>query len=817
MFARIIAFFSILFPVLITRVLPAKATYERSKITISTSQPVLHLHKTGESSISQKTINFLASTENLEKIVDPILVEHDAEANYPLVSDLESKSPFSSGNLAKNQSPNQASSLPASSLNSSSSQPKAVEDYPLVSQLAQNQLVEKLNDDRDFITPPRIVPNQNINPLTTTILLNGTSISHLTEFETLTGYEFGQNRNDNLTFNGILKLNSQVQTSLTRDNIYTIDQLGNYLQLETVLQSRDISVTRVEPRTLIGLQLQFSLTASCFSFEPQSTQQCTYTPAITTDSNNIDPNTFLPKSFDINNNFREVVTPDSLAAIQQPGFQRGANGQEIGLDLYLPNVGSSPGNSQSNITDINRIEEVKNTPATFFSNVRQIVKVNDEEAVIGRTVRGLGFVVDDKNTDLNLGLQLGAEFLPDLVPSLNGSVNPVNRNVNRNLFLAANNTRLPSNSFTIYQAGLGRASTPKISSMAPIQLSPASFNSIWFGISPVTDRTFAIRQLFEVTGPERLLVTGGVEGGIDDNLNIDFIFINENDILNLEDLEDFYIQAYFSIFNRDVNLITTSNLNEKISYYPHVSFTGNITGTNDVFRYYGGSIFSETLKPYLGLDYSKITLDGWRYNFGAIGYANPDRDYYSRVLGGISKIIPLSSTSSLVFSTAFNYALDRETQIGDRIVISPASFVRLGASANLGSTSIGLISYLGDILPDSIDNTLLINFAIRPIENVSFSAYFAPINDNSSRTRYGASAQVRLGKAYNSPTLTLNYTNYEFDFGRDSFERELLVNDNVFKILFRFGEPPQPFSNQVPREPQEELAPTERPTLPISP
>ncbi|MBW4574736.1 MAG: hypothetical protein KME08_05570 [Aphanothece sp. CMT-3BRIN-NPC111] len=723
----------------------------------------------------------------------PFSLQFNQAENFRLASEVEAVSNKSnlpsSANTEQPQLTNQLNYLPRSNL-------KPADNDKRLSEVEPSPSIEKLNEDRNYIISPRIVDNNKINPITTVLPLNGVQITHLTEFETLTGYEFGNNRSDNLLFNGIAKLNSQIQESLTRNNILRVEQRGDYLQLQTVRQSRDILVNRVEPRTLVGLELQFSLTASCLFIGGNPNEQCTYTPGLETDRNSIDPNALVPTNFILTSQIGDVVTPESLAAISLPGFQRGANGQQIGLDFYLPNVGSFAGNTQSNTTEITRREEIENTPATFFSQVRQVIKANDEEAVIGRTVRGLGFVLDDKNTLINSGLQLGAEFLPDLIPNLKGSNNAVNRNINRNLFFAANNTRLPVNSFIIYHAGLGRASSPKTSVTNISEIPSATFNSVWFGISPVTERTFSARQSFQLTGAERLIASGGAEGGANSNLDLDFIIINGGDIFSNGNLVNFYPQLYASVFNRDINLITSSRLTEKTSYYPHISFTGDITSGSDVFRYYTGSIFSDKIKAYLGLDYAKTTLDGWRYKVGAIGYVNPDRDYYSQLFGNASKRIALGRNSNIVFSTAFDYELDRETRIGEQTLISAGSFVRVGAAVNFGSTSFELVNYIGDILPNSIDNTLLLNLGITPIKNLRLSAYFAPINENESRTRYGASAQLRLGNAYNSPTLSLNYTNYEYDYGSDPFGRELQTTEDVFRILFRFGEPAQPFSAQ---------------------
>ena len=72
---------------------------------------------------------------------------------------------------------------------------------------------------------------------------------------------------------------------------------------------------------------------------------------------------------------------------------------------------------------------------------------------------------------------------------------------------------------------------------------------------------------------------------------------------------------------------------------------------------------------------------------GSIGYLNPALDYYSQVLGNLAKKITVNKNANLTSSTAFNYALERETMIGSIVIISPANYITLGAKANLGKAS----------------------------------------------------------------------------------------------------------------------------------
>ena len=238
-----------------------------------------------------------------------------------------------------------------------------------------------------------------------------------------------------------------------------------------------------------------SLTAPCVGQPDSATEQCTYTPGLITDRNSIDPQFLVPTRIDQTADVFEVVTPESLAVIGLPGFQTGANGQQIGLDLYFPNAGALPGNTQGSRTNIERRETIEDTPALTISRVRQIIKANDSEAVIARTIHGWTGILDDDNTGFNSLWQLGAYLLPDINPQLDGGVNPVNPNINKNLFLAANNARTPLNSFTVYHAGIGRSPTPLVPPTDFRDLPTVNYNSIWVGLSPITERNFSVELM----------------------------------------------------------------------------------------------------------------------------------------------------------------------------------------------------------------------------------------------------------------------------------------------------------------------------------
>ncbi len=640
--------------------------------------------------------------------------------------------------------------------------------------------------DPDYIIPPRIADDEKVSPLTTSLPLNDIAISHLTKWEVSALESFADTADTDFFVNGTLKLNGRVMESLTRNNIYTVDQKATYFQLRSVPLERKVTTTTIEPKTLTGEEMQLSLTAPCFFPGTPDDQQCTYTPGLVIDRNSIDPEVLVPTRVFQTSEVGDVVKPETLAFMQLPGFQGGTSSQPIGVDLYFPNAGAFPGNGQSQKSQIEREDKTDYTIATTLSRVRQVVKANDTEAVIGRTVRGFTLFFDDENRGLNTTIQAAAQFLPDVIPDLKGSENPVNSSINRNLFLAANNTRLPSSSFTIYSAGVGRAKslTPDVTSLS--QVPRGSYHSIWLGLSPIIDRSIEEGRIFYTpTGPQVAIASGGAEGGADSNVDLESV-VNE-DFFSTNNLQNFYAQIYLRVLQQDANFVRESIYREETSYSPHLSFTGNWTGGQDLFRYYTGVIASEKIKLYLGADYTINTVNGWSFRVGGIGYINPDRDYYSQIFGNVAKRFRISKNANLSLSTFFNYAIDRDTKIGDIVNNSPASELAASARLNWGITSVGVTYYFGDILPNSFEDRLLLEFSIRPLKNITFSGYVAPIDETSNRSLYGASVTWRLNNKYNSPTLSLSWQNQEYDYGKDPFGNNLVITDNTFTVLFRVG------------------------------
>jgi hypothetical protein len=69
----------------------------------------------------------------------------------------------------------------------------------------------------------------------------------------------------------------------------------------------------------------------------------------------------------------------------------------------------------------------------------------------------------------------------------------------------------------------------------------------------------------------------------------------------------------------------------------------------------------------------------------------------------------------------------------------------------------------------AVEDRLLINLAFRPLNNLTFSGYVAPIDERSSRSPYGASLVWQLENKPNSPTLSFNWQKQEYDYGNGPF------------------------------------------------
>ena len=761
--------------------------------TSVTALPVslgINLRQENSQSISQKATDLAPLNSNSPPLQSPIQLSQSSEIN-PSFIPVEFVLPSPAKIFTINPD--------FSTESGSFSQDKVKLEEVQFSTEASEQV---LKANAQYKRIPQIVNKNQIPPFFTTVPLNGSMVSHLTEGEVSTGYKFGNGTNENFLINGLYAVKSQIKQSISRDNVFVSDQTGLYLQIQTVPEHRTITLTRTDPQTVNGLQFQLTFTGSCAAAGrfnvPDPNAQCSLTPALVSDRTSIDPATLQTTRIFQAGAFGDIVSPENLRILAQPGFQNaGANGQTIGLDLFFPNTGALDGNTLSTQSNVSRFEDLNDTYSLGFYRVRQVYKANATKAVLGRTLHGVTGILFDPNFPVNFLAQGVAQLLPDVVPDLKGNPNvSANTNLNQSLIFSANNTRLPERSFVVYQAGYGESQHPQKNQ----KKEPGSiFNSLWLGLSPITERLFSTESRYIVTNPSRVTSFAGAEGGS----GTPIAPLSVLSLTNLGDtvtaitssnLSSYYTQGYFTFFETDVNRITTSKLVERVTYYPHISLTGNITEPDKVLRYYGGLITSPDPKAYLGIDYSHDLQKDLRISASIIGYINPDRDYFSKAESRIEKTFRFSPSSSLSLFGSFRYVFDQIKDSGNGLYSNPVdNYVSVGLTGRIGPFSAGITQFF-DLLPSSVPNGTGINLSIDLAEHGTLSGYFVP---QRGVTNYGIVASLKLKSNPNSPTLSFSWNRAIFDFGSDSFNNTLSTTEDKFQILFSFGLPANPFKARV--------------------
>ncbi len=653
--------------------------------------------------------------------------------------------------------------------------------------------------DPHYLISPRAIKLKDVNPLTTQIQINGVSTSHQSHSELTTGIELGDRRNSTAAINGIKLFSPYVFESVSSQRVYRSEYANSYNQVQTVSQQRNILTTVVEPQTVQGMRQQISLIGECLDGSRSSLtgakQLCAYTPGVITDNNSIDPDKLVPTKIELSAKFGEVVSPESLAAIVQPGFQAGANGQKIGIDLYFPRVGTTAGNLGNSTARVERSEERINAPTVTTGRFQQVLVSNGKESGIARTIRGFTFVLGDRNTAFNSGFQLLGTTLADAEPQISPGKSGRAATINPNLVLAANNARIPDNSFTTYSAGWGYANNTS-DSKAGLP-APATYNTIWVGLSPTIDREVFSDSKYRTTSPARIKVASGGKGGDQSSANTSLSIDGQN--FSSLNIKNSYSQVYLTLLEQDADLYSTTRLQENTTYYPHISLSGNTTTVDSLLRYYGGAIIDPGLvahrgnnqsKAYVGMDFAKSTSGGLSYDLGVVGYVNPDPEHYSQISANANQKIGLGRNRdyNLVLNAGLNYAIDGTTEFDNLKFRSGNSSVNTGLTLNLGNVSLGTTYFIPNGLPNSVDSLLLTSINWRIKENVAVSGYYTPINKNSPKSQYGLSAAFKLGNEYNSPSLVLNWGQNTTSFGQSAVGNQLSTNENIFGVFFRFGE-----------------------------
>jgi hypothetical protein len=704
---------------------------------------------------------------------DNIEAEAENQGNEPLAPDISVDSPQGAAPGPEAG----AETETESEVSTQSDPPEAVAPGRAGTAATQGQSSPQVG----YVESPVVVPPGVLNPLVTTIPFNSDVLEYGNRATVASGLNFGDDRSTNLRYAGLVNLNASVENYTTTDNIAVLEQRQGVVFVHDTLQERKLTLTLGDPITILGQDIQLSLTGSCL--DPADGEICTFTPGLATEDGSIDPTTQLPTRFEQYSNFGDVVAPATLEAIQAPGFQRGTDEQQIGLDLRFPQIAVLPGNSQTDSAQLQRNEEFVTTPAIGYATVSQVVQANDHAATLARTVRGPAVIFDADQPITNYLLAALALALPEFRGNLPATTEPANPNINQSLFNAANNFRRPLDSLTLYQTGIGHAATPQ----APLESShhrpPARFHGIWLGLSPVTERSFEERFGTVPVGDRVQTLAAGGEGG--GGQSADVIALVNGEQFDINNIDNIYTQNYVNLYEQDALSSYTFEQTDRIRYYPHLSLGGNITRAYDTFQYYAGTIAGDTIQIYGGLDYQGYTDDGWYYRAGGIGFLNPNYDRYSNLSGGVAKRFSLSDANSMVLGASLNWAIDQDTRLGDIEQTGEGSDITLQGRLNLGRVSLGVSQVLGDILPNSQASRTVLDTAVSLGENVTLAGFWAPFDNATSAPVMGLTADISFDMGDVSPGLIISWENSRYAYGRASDGTDLTTTSDVFEVLLR--------------------------------
>jgi hypothetical protein len=632
-----------------------------------------------------------------------------------------------------------------------------------------------------YIIPPKSADPQQVDPFSTQFVLNGDKISHLTQTIAKSGFESGNFRTSDLNFNVYQVIRADNIQSVTKDRVVRVNTQIESVGVRSIAQSRDIITTTSSPKTLLGVRQQISLAAKC---QDNPGQTCTYLPGIAIDESTIDSRKLQPTGVKITSQYGDIISPASLAAIEQLGFQGGANGERFGVDLNLPAVGlvSTPWSLNSPSTGVRR-EDVQAAVAVNYTQMNRDFATNGIESTLSQTIRSVNYIHNDRHQLLNLAVQAFGQVLPAAQTKIFPGTPGARIVVNPNLYRVANAVRIPDNSQTIYQAGTGvalsRGQDPKI-------LPGASHQAIWIGLSPVIERKFTNDYYYVPRNSPQIVNSGGGEGGVPVAVNLNNFGFNSSNLQNP------YSQGYVTVYNRDVDRYNIETFSQRTDYYPHLSLTGAKMSENSLWRYYTGAIATigapSPIKAYVGTDYSIANKQGLRIGMGGIGYLNPDPEYATQLFANASQSIRLGANprNHLIIGTNVNYIINGTVTIQSIPVRSTQSYLNAGIAIEIGDISIGGTQFFGNLLPASTEGKTTFNVGWKITDRLNVGAFYTTADRNISTNPYGASLSLALDPSSNS-LLYLGWNAAEIDFRRTLGANANIYRDNTVSVSVRLS------------------------------
>lgn len=506
---------------------------------------------------------------------------------------------------------------------------------------------------------------QGVAPLTARLGLNGVNFDLGQKWVLDMGLQGGTARNESLT-GTMTHIFSNTVDDRSSAGLFVRNQTAWVLQLNSFTQERVVTTTRVENGDLIGFRLDLSVTGRCFlgpGAADDGDNYCTYTPGLATVPGAVDPDTLVPTLFSIDSFFGQEIpkeTHESLKALVdgEPVFQRGEDvegGPLVGVSFDIPNSGFLADQGSASGT---RHEDIRTRYVMSLARVQQNLYLNSAEASADRTTRAFVLLHPDDWNRRNALTQLAAVLFPRMERPLEAAAGNPRLNISNNLFYALGNARRPANGLTVFETGYATVDHPARSPRTAAETPTAYYTGFWVGFTPERDTSTTQSSSFLTTGPrldlnDPVFAEGGGSAGLDLLANSSLTIldsINQSIVpIDFSGISDIFVQLGLGLTTQDAVRRVTSTETSRFSYVPHLSFNGNITTGQSVFRYYLGAIISDKTNAYIGSDYTFETETGWSAYARAEAYTRPDADLRNEFEARVSRTIKLSASQSLTF------------------------------------------------------------------------------------------------------------------------------------------------------------------------
>jgi hypothetical protein len=642
----------------------------------------------------------------------------------------------------------------------------------------------------DLLRDPVVAPPPADAPITSRFTLDGRTLEFSRGATFTAGGLFGAGRNNEPIAGATVIFDAQTDSSIV-NGAGVRHQRAWVGQLRTVERTRTIETRRTVPVELLGFNLDLSLTGGCFlpGFPPGAL--CTFTPGMTVGPDDLDPQTLVPRQFRFDSAFGDEIDPRTHQALKDsPGFVRGDPDldERVGISLEIPNSGSVPDEGRRALAGVDRREHSRHRLMFSLSRVDQTLRSTDREATLDRTIRGFVLLDKDEWDRYSIAAQLAAWVLPGMrgrVVSDGGAPSGV---ISNNLFLAANNMRLPSDSFTMFQTGVGRVTHPDRPARTPDETPAVFFNGVWLGVSPVRTTTVTSALRFRTTGERQISQSVFQQGGIGTPFRdvigrVTIIDQIAQDIsaLELGNVEDLHVQVGIDFTRQEALEELVSRQRSDFRFVPHLSLSGNRTDGRSVVRYYGGVIDPRSVNFYVGGDFSWVRASGLRLSGAAIAYSRPDRDYFSNAQLGMSQTVQLSRSESLAFGLSLAMQFDRPELIADSPRLNNGSDrVEAFGQLRTGWGSFRVNGRALDVRNGDMRTAITLGMTIPLLEfgSLTFEVTPASSEDAFVQARVGASIPVTNGP--NPVLLRAQYARIRYDFGRNVFGQRSRTHESTF-------------------------------------